>query len=113
MELKQAKKEVIYKFGRNVLMFRQMEHLLKHLVANDGVSGHPRDFTAKTKKRVDSVMKKTLGMVAGEYLDPPEAQPPPEQLKEPHFTVSPLLGLHCNVWFVLFSAKPQTSKSPP
>jgi len=50
MELKEAKREVIYKVGRNVLMFQQMEHLSKYLVANGSVSGHKNGLTQLGRK---------------------------------------------------------------
>jgi hypothetical protein len=92
--LKEAKADVIYKVGRNVLLFQQIEHLLKFLVVNGNASGHPSQLAANTKRRVDSVMKRTLGMVAKDYLDVTDPSPPPADLNEPHFSFSFRMDYH-------------------
>jgi len=91
LELKVAKDEVIYRVGRNVLLFQQMEHILKYLVANGSISGYSSELLSRHEKHKDSVSKRTLGMVVGDFLDNAEPAATPDELREPHFafTYSP------------------------
>ena len=85
MELQEHRKEVIYKVGRNLLRFQQMEKLLKYLVSHGTMSGHQSELLSKFDRRKQSVSKSTLGMNVGEFLSDAESTPPPENLTEAHF----------------------------
>lgn len=85
MDLKKAKDNVIYKVGLNVLLFQEMEHLLKFLVMNGQVSGYASEILSKHQKRKTAISKQTLGTVAGSLLNP-VIEEAPEVLKEAHIS---------------------------
>lgn len=68
MELEKAKNEVQRKIGRNVLIFQQVEYLLKYVVANGNLSGSASQLQAK-KKQIEITKKQTMGQLVGQYLD--------------------------------------------
>lgn len=59
--------EVMRKIGRNILLFQQIEALLKSLVANQHFSGTPDDLLSDHEKRSEAIQKQTLGMLANQY----------------------------------------------
>ncbi len=62
-------REVQRMFGRAVLLLQQYERLVKALVAEQSVAG-PIDKLADIKaSRAESISKKTLGQVVGEFTD--------------------------------------------
>lgn len=61
--------EVLRKIGRNVLLFQQIEGLLKFLVANHRADGTTTDFVERRQQRADEVQAKTMGMLVGQYTD--------------------------------------------
>lgn len=69
MELEKAKNEVLRKIGRNLVLFQQVEHMLKYLIANGQFSGNIGEIKANKEQRAESVRKQTMGMLAGQYLD--------------------------------------------
>ena len=82
MDLKSVKKEVVYKVGRNVLLFQQMEGVLKYLVSQSTLSGTRGDMLSKHEKRKQSVSKRTMGTVVRNFLDGVEPTPEPEEVTE-------------------------------
>ncbi len=67
--LPEIQREVQRKFGRAVLLLQQYERLAKALVAEQSVAG-PIDKLAEIKaSRAESISKKTLGQVVGEFTD--------------------------------------------
>ena len=69
VELEKAKNEVLRKIGRNMLLFQQVEHMLKYLIANGQFSGNIGEIKANKEQRAERVHKQTMGMLAGQYLD--------------------------------------------
>ena len=67
--LENARNEVLRKIGRNMLLFQQMEHMLKYLIANGQFSGNVGEIKANVEQRAERVCKQTMGMLAGQYLD--------------------------------------------
>ncbi|NMH61015.1 OST-HTH/LOTUS domain-containing protein [Alteromonas ponticola] len=61
--------EVQQKIGRNMLLFQQLEYLLKHIVLNGNISGHIGNFHAKRAKQVETVSTQTLGKLVSQYID--------------------------------------------
>jgi hypothetical protein len=59
--------EVQRKIGRNLLLFQQIEGLLKLLVANHSISGTTDDLLSRHEKFSEAVQKQTLGTLAGQY----------------------------------------------
>ena len=82
LDLQSVKKEVIYKVGRNVLLFQQMERVLKYLVSHGTIAGTKSEFLSKHEKRKQAVSKQTLGMVVRNFIDGVDPTPEPEELKE-------------------------------
>ena len=68
MELTKIKNEVLRKIGRNVLLYQQVEHILKYLVSNGRISGNVDTLKSSLEKRKSSVAKRTMGMVAGDFF---------------------------------------------
>lgn len=68
MELTEIKNEVMRKIGRNVLLYQQVEHILKYLVSNGRISGNVDTLKSSHEKRKSSVAKRTMGTVAGDFF---------------------------------------------
>ena len=68
MKLLEIKNEVMRKIGRNVLLYQQVEHILKYLVSNGRISGDVSTMKSRHESRKSSVAKKTMGTVAGDFF---------------------------------------------
>ena len=68
MKLLEIKNEVMRKIGRNVLLYQQVEHVLKYLVSNGRISGDVSTMKSRHESRKSSVAKKTMGTVAGDFF---------------------------------------------
>ena len=82
MDFKLVKKEVVYKVGRNVLLFQQMEGVLKYLVSHGSMSGTRSELFLKHEKQKQAVSRRTMGTVVRNFLDGIEPAPEPEELTE-------------------------------
>jgi hypothetical protein len=69
VELENVRNEVLRKIGRNMLLYQQVEHILKFLVASGRIEGNASDLKANHKRRVDTISKQTLGTTIGQYLE--------------------------------------------
>jgi hypothetical protein len=69
MELKDAVNEVLRKTGRNLMLFQQLEHQLKYIVANGNISGYASQLKEKQLKHANSVNTKTMGQLISHYVD--------------------------------------------
>ena len=96
-ELEQLKDEIFRKIGKNIVLFQQLEQILKFLVANAEVSAYANEFEATIKQQTMSVRDKTMGMVVNQFLNSPIWEPEqipdtPDELKETRisfgFTIS-------------------------
>ncbi|CDH44601.1 MAG: hypothetical protein IPL59_19805 [Candidatus Competibacteraceae bacterium] len=90
IELEKLKNEVLRKIGRNVMLFQQMEHMLKCLLASNKISGYASELKTNHEQRITKIHKQTMGQVVGQYIEgnfsaPKEATNLPEELKEPWF----------------------------
>lgn len=63
-----AKDEVLCKIGRNLMLFQQMEGLLKTIVGIGTNSGYCNEFRQLQKERLAAVSKKTMGQLIGEVV---------------------------------------------
>lgn len=68
MELLEIKNEVMRKIGRNVLLYQQVEQILKYLVSNGKISGDVSTIKSRHESRKSAVSKKTMGTVAGDFF---------------------------------------------
>ena len=78
--------EVLRRIGRNVVIFQQVEHLLKFLNAHSAVIGPASQLSARVEKQVAAVHKNTLGELAGKLvnniLQPPAEHESPDEIDE-------------------------------
>lgn len=61
--------EVLRKVGRNVVIFQQIEQLLKHLITHQRADGTAADLVERLQRRATAVNKHTLGMLVGKYTN--------------------------------------------
>jgi hypothetical protein len=82
--------EVLRRVGRNLLLFQQIEMMLKALLSSTGVAGYASEITPKAAQRAKDVAVKTLGQLAQQYHDEilgrdDRESSGPSDLKEPWF----------------------------
>jgi hypothetical protein len=83
MILEDAVNEVHRKIGRNMMLFQQLEYLLKHFVANSSFSGYVSELSLIKEQRAISVRKLTLGSLVGKYLETTSTESPENSDNEP------------------------------
>ena len=66
-DLKQAMNEVLRRVGRNLIIFQQIEHFLKALLANHKNAGTPENYATKLQAQADCIDKKMLGHLVEKY----------------------------------------------
>jgi hypothetical protein len=69
IELEDAKNEVLRKIGRNMLLFQQMEKLLKFLIINGKIEGYTDELKSKQEQRSETIYRKTMGKLVGDYIE--------------------------------------------
>lgn len=69
MSLKDSVDEVLRKIGRNIMLFQELEHLLKFIVVNGELSGFSRDLEKIKAARVKNISKQTMGTLVGQYIE--------------------------------------------
>ncbi len=98
MEIEDAQTEVYAKIGRNMLLYQQLEMLLKFLIARSDISGTASQLKKRMEKRSETTHRKTLGQLAGDYTEEilgPEIEPfarEPENLTEPFVSMTYRFG---------------------
>jgi hypothetical protein len=75
------------KIGRNVVLFQQMEALLKTLLVSSNSSGFLRNVKVEYQQRVDSVDRLTMGTLTRQFskevlFNSEETKPEPEEWTE-------------------------------
>lgn len=83
MTLDDTVNEVHRKIGRNMLLFQQLEHLLKYFVASSSLSGYASELSLIKKQRAISTQKLTLGALVGKYLEATSTESPENSDNEP------------------------------
>lgn len=70
-DLKNLNKEVHRKIGRNVMLFQQIEHMLKSILINQNLSFNiTKDgYTHNLDERKSVFSKQTMGQIAKQYID--------------------------------------------
>lgn len=92
MDIKTSVDEVLRKIGRNMLLFQQLEGLLKFTLSGNQLSGSSSQLEQKKAKHVASTQKQTLGTLVGKYVEEilgPETDdegPDLDKITEPHFS---------------------------
>jgi hypothetical protein len=64
VELENVRNEVLRKIGRNMLLYQQVEHMFKYLVANGRIEGYASKLKANHKRRVKTICSPVGGDVA-------------------------------------------------
>jgi len=87
------KDEVLRKIGRNLLIFQQIEGLLKMILGESRVNGHVHELADNKAQRVNGIQKDMLGQLFQRYKDeilsnPDEEQQGPSDLSGPWISVS-------------------------
>ena len=67
--LQVANDEVMRKIGRNMLLFQQIEGLLKYLLANGSIAGTVDDLKIKRESRLADIQRRSMGQLVGEFVD--------------------------------------------
>ncbi len=101
VELENLKKEIQQKIGRNVILFQQMEHMLKALVTYGNLSGYTSELQTNFEQRTATIHKQTMGKVVGQFLensysDSEETTNEPNELKEMEMWVSSRITIGCD-----------------
>ncbi len=87
------KDEVLRKIGRNLLIFQQIEGLLKMILGNSKVQGYVRELAFKQEQRINRMQKDMMGQLIKQYFDEilsssNEESQGPSDLKEPWLSSS-------------------------
>jgi hypothetical protein len=85
--------DVLRKVGRNVVLFQQLEQLLKFVVANGNLSGFASELNELKKQKAEKVSKQTMGALVGQYVENSNpvsdtSSNEPEVLDEPYLSFS-------------------------
>lgn len=80
--------EVLRKIGRNLLIFQQIEYILKRILSNSRVQGYVHELADNKERRVNGIQNDMLGLLIQRYVneilsDPDEEQHRPQDLSGP------------------------------
>ncbi len=67
-DLKITQDEVLRRVGRNLLLFQQIEGLLKFLLSSHKVGGTPIEFKTRQQKQIDTINKTLMGHLVDKYV---------------------------------------------
>jgi hypothetical protein len=86
-ELEKLRNEVLRKIGRNVVLFQQIERMLKFLLTNGKHSGYVSELKKNQERRAATFHKKSMGIAVEQFLESTftgskESTSMPEDLKE-------------------------------
>lgn len=85
--------EVLRKIGRNLLIFQQIEYMLKRILGSSRVQGYVHELADSKERRVNGIQKDMLGILIQRYIDeilsdPDEEQHGPPDLSGPWLSFS-------------------------
>ena len=60
--------EVLRKIGRNLLIFQQIEGLLKMILGNSKVQGYARELALYQEQRINGIQKDMMGQLINQYF---------------------------------------------
>lgn len=66
-DLKPITDEVLRRVGRNLILFQQIEHFLKELLANHKNAGTPENYSTNLKAQTECINKKMLGHLVEKF----------------------------------------------
>lgn len=88
----QISDEVLRRLGRNLVIFQQIEHFLKVLLANHKNAGTPENYATNLQAQTECINKKMLGHLVEKYgnevLQDAGAEVPDEERPEDWFVFS-------------------------
>lgn len=93
IELEQVNNEVMRKIGRNMLLFQQLEGMLKYLIANGSFSGTSETLVSNREKQVSQIKTKTMGQLVGEFFESAYST------EYEHHSSAPVDGIHISFKF--------------
>lgn len=71
--------EVLRKIGRNLLIFQQIEYMLKRILGNSRVKGYVHEMADNKERRVNRIQNDMLGLLIQRYVDEILSDPDEEQ----------------------------------
>lgn len=112
LDLEKVRNEVLRKIGRNVVLYQQIEKMLKFLITVGKHSGYASEIQTKLEQKAATIHHQTMGQVAGQFLDNvysdnEESEEAPEELKEVHLSFR--FNLECDA--VYYETKKQALAS--
>lgn len=95
--IRDARDEALHKIGRNVVLFQELESILKFLASMQHPSSPMSTAKAMRDERAESIRVKTLGQVAGLVVEelfaaPDSESTAPDEVTEPWFGFSFHIG---------------------
>jgi hypothetical protein len=87
MDIENSVNEVLRKIGRNMMLFQQLEGLLKLIIINGSMSCYASEICSNIEQRASNIKKQTMGQLVGQYIettnpDSHDASNEPEELQE-------------------------------
>lgn len=90
VEQEQLRSEVERKIGRNLILFQEVEILLKVLICSNQCSGYAGELKKLAKQKREKLRKVTLGNLVKrffkELFNQPNEEQLPENIEEPHIS---------------------------
>ncbi|WP_417910327.1 hypothetical protein [Candidatus Electronema sp. PJ] len=84
VELEPIKNEVQRKIGRNLILFQQVEHIIKWLLARAKIEGYSSEWQAVIDRQKKAVHRKTLGQLVCNYVEEMQPKAAVEDAEEVH-----------------------------
>ncbi|MEQ1636654.1 MAG: hypothetical protein ABL903_08170 [Methylococcales bacterium] len=86
-QLEKLNNEVLRKIGRNVMLFQQIEFMLKFLITHGKQSGYVAELNQNREQQAKTLHKKTMGHLVGKFLEnsfssTEESNSEPEEITE-------------------------------
>lgn len=69
MEIEELRNEVFRKIGRNIVLFQQVEQLLKFLIIYGKIEGYAGELETTLQQRSEKISKKTMGQLIGQHIE--------------------------------------------
>lgn len=91
-ELEKVNDDILFKIGRNVILFQKIEKNLKLILSNNYISGPISEIPKLKKEKESFVHKQTMGMLINDFVNNtvnsrPEEQDP-DDINEPHLRIA-------------------------
>ncbi|CAK8719106.1 MAG: hypothetical protein CDV28_1452 [Candidatus Electronema aureum] len=84
VELEPIKNEVQRKIGRNLILFQQIEHIIKWLLARAKIEGYSSEFQTSFDRQKKAIHQRTLGQLICNYVEEMKPKADVEGAEESH-----------------------------